>query len=240
MSRIFRTLPVLMAVLLFGFTAQAQEEGVGITGKGVKAGSAWGSLSTNDDEFSPGSAGGFTAGVFLTYNFSPKLAIQPELLYVAKGAGDEGFLSGAGYNLGYVEVPVLLKYTPSSNRRLIPSVYLGPAVSVLTSAEIYYHGFFTSYEYDVKDGMKNLDFNMVFGGEIAFRSTRSAKLVLDVRYSIGLVNAIDPVEWNASRNAAEEEGDWGPFHWTREDRPMVAEDAYIKNRVFSFMLGLKF
>ncbi|MCX6834294.1 MAG: hypothetical protein NTW07_04040, partial [candidate division Zixibacteria bacterium] len=77
MSRIIRALPVLMAILLFGFAVQAQEESVGITGKGIKLGSAQGSLNTNDSVFDAGATGGFTGGAFLTYNITPRLAIQP-------------------------------------------------------------------------------------------------------------------------------------------------------------------
>jgi hypothetical protein len=240
MYRILQTLSLLVIVLMSGITVNAQEEGVGITGKGIKLGSAWGSLNTNDSVFDAGATGGFTGGAFLTYNITPRLAIQPELMYVQKGTGDNNFFGGDGYNLGYLEFPVLLKYNLSTGRRLIPSVFLGPAVSTLLSAEIYYDGFFTEDErYDVKDGMKSVDFGLVLGGEVVFRSTKPIRFFLDVRYTLGLANVVDPVKWNEGRKIVDE-GDFLIFHWIDYDRPLINEDSNIKNRVFTFLIGLKF
>jgi len=240
MYRILQTLSILAVAILFGISVQAQEEGVGITGKGIKLGSAWGSLNTNDSVFDAGATGGFTGGAFLTYNITPRLAIQPELMYVRKGAGDNDFFGGDGYALGYLEFPVLLKYNLSPDTRLIPSVFFGPSVSTLLSADIYYDGFFTEDEnYDVKDGMKSVDFGLMFGGEVVFRSTRPLKFFLDVRYTLGLTNVVDAVKWNDGREIADE-GDWGPIHWTDYDRPLIDEDAEAKNRVFAFLIGVRF
>ena len=240
MYRALQTLSLLVVVLMFGIPAHAQEEGIGITGKGIKLGSAWGSLSTNDSVFDAGATGGFTGGAFLTYNITPRLAIQPELMYVQKGTGDNDFFSGDGYALGYLEFPVLLKYNLSPDTRLVPSVFFGPAVSTLLSAKIYESNFFEENEvYDVKDGMKSVDFGLVIGGEVAIRSTKPVGFFLDVRYTLGLVNAVDPVKWNDGREIADE-GDWGIFHWTEYNRPVIKEDAYIKNRAFTFLIGIKF
>lgn len=235
MSRIFRTLPVLMAVLLFGFTAQAQEEGIGITGKGIKLGAAWGSLNTNDSVFESGSTAGFAACAFLTYSITPKLALQPEVMYVRKGAGENYMFGGEGYKLGYLEIPVLLKYNLSAGKRLIPSLFAGPAVSTLLSAQIYDDNFFSDDEvYDVKDGMKSVDFGLVLGGEVAFKSSKAFNFFLDVRYTLGLVNIVDPVKWNDGRTIVDEGG------WDEYDRPLIDEDADVKNRVFTLLIGIKF
>ena len=244
MNRILQVLPAVIIILVLCFAAQAQEEGVGITGKGIKLGATWGSLNTNDSVFEAGAAGGFTGGAFLTYNITPRLAIQPELIYVQKGTGDNNFFYGDGYNLGYLELPVLLKYNLSPDTRLVPSVFFGPAVSTLLSAEIYDDHFFGDDEvYDVKDGMKNVDFGLVFGGEVAFRSTRPVRFFFDVRYTLGLVNVVDPVKWSEGREISDEGDYWlGPFliHWTEYNRPEIKEDAYIKNRAFTFLIGIRF
>jgi hypothetical protein len=159
---------------------------------------------------------------------------------VQKGTGDNNIFYGDGFDLGYLELPVLLKYNLSPDTRLIPSVFFGPAVSTLLSAEIYEDNFFTEDEvYDVKDGMKNVDFGLVLGGEVAFRSTRPVKFFLDVRYTLGLVNVVDPAKWNDGREIVDE-GDWGFLHWTEYDRPLIKEDACIKTRAFTFLIGIKF
>jgi len=240
MSRFLRVFPVLAAVLLLGLAVQAQENSVGITGKGIKLGAGWGSLSTNNEAFESGSTAGFAAAAFLTYSFTPKLALQPEVMYVRKGAGENYIFVGDGYKLGYLEFPVLLKYKLVDGKRLIPSLFAGPAVSTLLSAEIYQDNFFSDDEvYDVKDGMKSVDFGLVFGGEVAFQSTRQVKFFLDVRYTLGLNNVIDPVKWNDGREIVDE-GDWGIFHWTDYNRPLIEEDVEVKNQVFSFLIGIRF
>ncbi len=229
----------MLFMLLACALLQAGELIPGITGKGVKIGVAWGSMNTNDEEFNAGSAGGFTAGAFLTYSFSPKLAIQPELLYVAKGSGHANIIYSSGFDCGYLEVPVLLKYTPSDKGRLKPGLYFGPAISTLLSAELYYDGFFSDYENDVKDGMKSLDVSIIVGGEVEFRSAKPVSFFVDVRYSLGLMNTIDPAKWNEGRKIVDE-GDIGFIHWIDYDRPLLADDAYAKNRVFSISIGAKF
>ena len=240
MSRILRAVPVLATVLLLGLTVQAQDDIPGISGKGIKLGAGWGSLSTNNEVFESGSTAGFAAAAFLTYSFTPKLALQPEVMYVRKGAGENSIFVGDGYKLGYLEFPVLLKYKLADGKRLIPSVFFGPAVSTLLSAEIYQDNFFDEDDvYDVKDGMKSVDFGLVLGGEVAFRSTRQVEFFLDVRYTLGLTNVVDPVKWNEGRTIVDE-GDWGIFHWTDYDRPLIDEDVEVKNRVFSLLIGLKF
>jgi len=244
MIRILRVSPVLVVILLLSISVHAQEEGVGVTGKGIKLGAGWGSFSTNDSVLVSGTIGGFAGGAFLTYNITPRLAIQPELMYVRKGTGDNNFLFGDGYKIGYLEFPVLLKYNFSSEKRLIPSVFLGPAVSTLLSAEVYQDRFlFSDERYDVKDGMKSVDFGLVFGGEVAFRSTRAVKFFLDVRYTLGLVNIIDPEKWNENRRIVDEgDFDLGPWtiHWIDYDRPLIDENAEAKNRVFTFLIGIRF
>ena len=65
------------------------------------------------------------------------------------------------------------------------------------------------------------------------------RFFLDVRYTLGLANVIDPVKWNDGREIVDE-GDWGPIHWTDYDRPLIDEDAEAKNRVFAFLIGVRF
>lgn len=229
----------LITLLLLSLNVQAEERTPGIAGKGIKLGGAWASLNTNDSVIESGTSGGFTAGLYFTYSLSPKLAVQPELLYVAKGSANANFLYSTGFDCGYLEVPVLLKYNLSDKGRLKPSLFMGPAVSTLLSAELFSHGFFTNHEYDVKDGMKTLDLSIIVGGELELRSARAVKFLVDVRYSLGLMNAIDPTKWNAGRRVVDE-GDFGPIHWVDYDRPLLAEDTNAKNRVLSFMIGIRF
>ena len=91
--------------------------------------------------------------------------------------------------------------------------------------------------------MKSMDFGLVFGGELAFRSTKPIGFFLDVRYTLGVVNIIDPEKWNEGRRIVDEgDYDLGPFtiHWTDYNRPLIDEGAEAKNSVFTFLIGIRF
>ena len=225
-----------------GDPTQEQQEGVGFMGVGIKVGMAYATLGTDVPEFeNAGPAAGFTIGAFGTYNITPALAIQPELLYVRKGLGDTDLLTSAGFRLSYLEIPLLVKYDLVRTGKTLPRLYLGPAAGVLLGARLYYHGLFSDYDHDVKDGMKSVDFCLVFGGEVEIRSVSVGKLMVDVRYSLNLSNSIDPAKWNDRAKDVDEGFSW---HWydpfSEYDRPHLDDDAYAKNRVFSILVGYRF
>ena len=222
--------------------SQEEQEGVGFMGVGIKVGMAYATLSTDVPEFeNAGPGAGFTIGAFGTYNITPALAIQPELLYVRKGPGDTDLLTSAGFRLRYLEIPLLVKYDLVRTGKTAPRLYLGPAAAVLLGADIYYHGLFSDYDHDVKDGMKSVDFCLVFGGEIEIRSVSIGRLMFDVRYSLSLSSSIDPAEWN---DAAKEVDEGFPWYWydpfSEFDRPYLEDDAYARNGVFSIFVGYRF
>jgi hypothetical protein len=231
----------LVLVLMSGAIAQEMEENIGFKGGGIKVGMAFASLSTNVPEFKEaGSATGFTIGAFGTYNITPALAIQPEVLYVRKGLGDADLLTSEGFRLSYLEIPLLVKYDLVRTGKTIPRLYLGPAAGVLLGADLYYHGLFTDYSHDVKDGMKSVDFCLVFGGEVEVTSVRIGRLMLDVRYSLSLSSAVDPAEWNDAAKPVDEGFFWPYPIFGEFDRPYLADDADAKNGVFSIMVGYRF
>lgn len=79
-----------------------------------------------------GSRLGFVGGGFLSLNFGNSFAIRPEILYEQKGGKDT---SNNTYQLDYVEIPVLLKFslgTPGIN----PAILLGPSFSFNMVAQV--------------------------------------------------------------------------------------------------------
>lgn len=226
----------LLVLSLVTVGARAQQHVAGVSGYGVKVGVGWATMNTNDETFKSGSAGGVTAGIFLTYAVSPKLALQPELLYVPKGSSTDNLFLASGFDCSYLEVPVLLKYNLTQTDRVIPSVYAGPAVGVLLSGELFSDWFISDRDgSDVTDGMKSLEMSLIFGGNLEFASSKKFNFFVDVRYSLGLTNTVDPEKWNDGRTIIDE-GFWG----TDYDRPILPSDAYARNRVISFMLGMRF
>lgn len=231
----------LVLVLMSGAIAQEPEQNVGFKGGGIKVGMAFASLSTDVPEFKEaGSATGFTIGAFGTYNITPALAIQPEVLYVRKGSGEVDLLTSGGFRLSYLEIPLLVKYDLVRTGKTIPRLYLGPAAGILLGANLYYHGLWTDYDHDVKDGMKSLDLCLVFGGELEVTTVRIGRLMVDVRYSLGLSSAVDPAEWNGAAKIVDEGFHWPYPAFEEFDRPYLEDDASAKNSVFSIMVGYRF
>ncbi len=215
-------LAALSILLVLCLSVQAEGKIPGISGKGIKLGLGFSTLSTSIDEFEGyDSYAGPVIGVFLTYNLTPEVALQPELIYVEKGAGG-GILGGRRWRHNYLEVPVVLKYCLSVNGKLKPSVYLGPAMSILMSAD--FRGSVISDVIDTKNAMKGFDVGIAIGGAVDYRH-----LVFDIRYTVGMVNAYDPAEWN---RLLEAEDPADIYH-------MITDD-YMKNRCLAFTLGYRF
>ena len=207
-------------ILILGVTASAQQANVGVTGKGFKLGFDIASINTDYDELDDflDSRVGFIGGVYLTYNFTPQFAVQPEILYVSKGAEKDLFIVTPYWSISYLEVPVLLKFDIMPAGPAHPNLFVGPAMSVLLSSEVGY----SDESFDVADGMKSLDMSLVFGGGIDYKH-----LTFDVRYTLGLTNTIDADKVNEL--TGEEAGDY--FY--------LEGDPSVKNSNISFMIGAR-
>lgn len=208
-------------VLLLSVAASAQVPATGITGKGLKLGLGFASINTDyqelDDFFD--SRVGFSGGAFLTYSLSPQFAVQPEVLYVSKGAEKDLFFFTAYWSSDYIEVPVLLKFDLMPMGPAHPNLFAGPAMSFLLGSEIGALG----VSYDVADGMKSTDFGVVFGAGIDYR-----RFTFDVRYDLGLSNTIDADKINSITGAVPSD-----FYY-------LEGDPSVKNKDVSFMLGFRF
>src|SRR5664279_5032069 len=163
---------VMFTSLLFLlFTAKVQQAHFGFKG-GVNISQ----LNFNDNTSSDSKIG-VNLSVFAHIHASKTWAIQPELLYSLEGAQKVG-ISGASYNLNYLNVPVLLQYMFSNGFRLEG----GPQIGFLLNAKR-------------KSGDVTVEFN-------GFKSTAisiplgvgyltSSGIGLDARYVFGLSNLND-------------------------------------------------
>ncbi len=125
----------------------------------------------------------FGGGVFGKITPSPTICIQPEVLFMQKGAEDD-VEGGEKLKLNYIEVPVLVKYMIPTEGNINPSIFAGPAVSFLMSAD---YG-----DEDMKDYIKSVDFGLAFGAgaDIAI-GDGGGKVTFDGRYTLGLSNIND-------------------------------------------------
>ena len=135
---------VALAFFLTGIlplTAQAQlGEGIDIK-PGVRAGvdfmTFWGDDVDGDET---NRRTGILVGGFLLADFAGPFAVQPELMYIQKGAGQERTLPDGTtvtrtFKLDYIEVPILVKLQVPLEEGITPSVFAGPTLGLNVTAE---------------------------------------------------------------------------------------------------------
>lgn len=132
---------------------------------------------------------GFAVGGFVTIQVARAFAIEPEVLYVRKGAKIEPSGGGKGkFRVPYVEIPVLAKFRvpPRGSSIVSPHAYVGPALAFKTGC----HASFTdgtttisgkcdAQPFDAK--IKSTDVSLVFGAGVDI-----GRAMIDARYDLGL------------------------------------------------------
>ena len=165
----------LIALAMTATTASAQRKAdVGFLG-----GAAFSTLMGVDDSVSVRSSTGFAGGVFVGIPVAKSLVIEPEVLYVNKGAGLED--TEVSLNLNYIEIPVLLRYEFKEDGG--PFAYVGPYVGFVaecsTSAD--------TLSFPCADD--NIETSTDFGGTIGVGFRKDA-WGFDIRYDYGFTDAI--------------------------------------------------
>ncbi len=197
------SLCLAVACLVSGAAAATAQISLGV--KGGLSLATW----TGDDIQDVDWRRGWAGGGFATIRFGPRIAIQPEVLFVQKGV--EGEIVGdpqADVELMYVEVPLLFKFllpggtTPASG----PFLMLGPAIAFRTGCQVNLggEGFSASVDCDQLTDpeplpIKDSDLSAVFGGGIGF-AIGTALLTFDGRYQLGLQSIDDSPAENDVKN----------------------------------------
>jgi hypothetical protein len=195
---------VALAFFLTGIlplTAQAQLGG-GIDRKeinikpGVRAGVDFMKIGGEDAADDNNRRTGFLIGGFVLVD-AGLIAVQPELMYIQKGASQERTLPDGTtvtrtIKLDYIEVPVLVKLQVPLEEGITPSVFAGPTLGLNVTAvqefEPEIDRFFESG--DISDGVSGTDFGLALGGGIDIDSP-VATLMGDIRYGLGLTSVDD-------------------------------------------------
>ena len=165
-------------------------------GFGIKGGIDFASLAGGGTPSNAKSLTTFSAGAYLEIPIPSFFILQPEVFFARKGFVQQYGVDLSripqipiGYKatmtLSYLEIPVLLKYT-FDVPIVQPSVYAGPGVAILLSAN-------QNINYSNNDNlnialtgsMAPLDPELLFGA-----SVRVAIVRIDARYSRGFVSVI--------------------------------------------------
>lgn len=216
MKKIMKGFPLVLALVLFlSLTNSPAQAGITFGAKGGFTLANIKSVPETFEGFKWENKTGLAGGVFMEIGLPGPFSIQPEVLYVQKGAkisfSVEGISGTLKANIDYIEIPLLLKYNFISGGPLNPSVYFGPYFGFNTKAEFVIENEGEERE-DIKDDIKNTEFGMVFGLGLT-QKLGTIKLTLDARYDLGISNIIE------------------------ED---VDEPSSIKTRTWLFMVGIAF
>lgn len=179
---------------------------------GIKAGLAV--ANVDPSEIFPGvdlkTKKGPGGGAFVTWGLSEHFGLQGELLYVSKGLsfGKSEETDEYGNSIGtleilqvmdYLEIPLLLRAAWFTERPVSPAVVVGPAVSFKVRERFKTTG---AREGSVKtDAFASSDFGVAAGGELRFR-TGPRWSVIEARYTIGLVDAVERFYTRKEKNRA--------------------------------------
>lgn len=183
---------------------------------------------------------GVMAGGFVVLDLPGPLALQPELLYVQKGAqwaqpvitGSSGDLRTVDLTIteqfDYIELPLLAKIQiPLGDTFVLPTVFGGPVVglNVASGRKISGGNWRTAGVEDElqerKPEANQAEFSLVTGVGAEFLISDGPSVVLDIRYELGLTRSVD-------------------YRLDYPDSNTIVIPPIIRNQGFVFTAGLAF
>jgi hypothetical protein len=215
MKKLMIAVAVLALLLVSAplFAAEAGEIHYGIKAGGIMA-KAWGDDVPDEASWKFG----VNAGAFMNYRLNDMFVVQPEAFYAMKGwkydISDEDLGDySVNVKLDYIDIDVLAKLTVPMEGKIKPAIFVGPYVGIKASAKMEVE----DVSEDI-DNAKSTDFGVVLGGEVGYELGNGMMILLDVRYSMGMVNIFD----------------------VPEDAPAGTEAPNVKNQALIFMAGVAF
>ena len=165
---------------------------------------------------STGTNTGFGLGGYYVFQTSPTFGIELEGQYIRRGvkitleaSGVSGIPSGtdleAQFQMNYLEIPVLARFSPSPAARTRVVLLAGPVIGFLTSANLKMTVADQSQSQSVSEGYEDVNFGLLGGVGISAQVGTNSHLVLQARYFLGLTNPIAQDEFEAKS------GDFGIF-----------------------------
>jgi hypothetical protein len=145
------------------------------------------------EDMDPGYTNGFGLGAFLKMAISDRLSIQPEFLYLQKGASATEEDVDITFAVDFVEIPVLLRIDVPTDGSIAPYFLIGPAIGFKTGCEIRGEGGGMEVTLDCDEAdaaIKSVDFGGVAGAGLSI-AAGSGNIHIGARYNYGLINLDD-------------------------------------------------
>ncbi len=171
---------------------------LGVKG-GVSFSSHW-STAEESDAYERETTGqdGFAGGVFASIPLGGIFALQPELLFVQKGADHRINISSVpvgdinvAYEVDYIEIPVLLKLYLLDFDGIRFYTSGGGYIAFMTgSSYSFTNKYIPGFTVDMED-LEDPDFGFTFGNGFEFKA-ENITLSVEYRYSMGFVDVVYP------------------------------------------------
>ena len=202
--------PALFALIALTFSVGlfVPESVRGQMGLSLQAGASLATLGGSDVDSADSRIGPRVAASAIV-PLRSNLDLQLGAAYAAKGATEQEFGVDVNLGLGYLEIPVLLRLTPSVAGTISPHFTIGPALALRVScnAAVSAEGVEISIDCDEEfDDLKSMDFGAIAGAGLDIATSGSLSVSLDLLYNFGLSS--------------------------------IAESDDVKNRAFSFLAGV--
>jgi hypothetical protein len=162
---------------------------------GVKGGAIFANLSfeTDDRTSSFDYRPGFTGGLFVVWPADRRVALQTEARFSQKGAKFERPSVSGRTTINYLEVPVLARASSAEFGGASFHVFPGPSFAIRLSGE-------TESTVEGQEGRVEEDFERFDVGVVAGAGVELGRLVVDGRYTWGLLDIDEQVDQVKIRN----------------------------------------
>lgn len=172
------------AAVAFGF-AGVQEAAAQQNMFGVKGGLVAAELDGDIEGLATRT--GLGVGGFLQVMIGPSFSVQPEALFLRKGASEDDGGDGE-VKVNYLQVPILVQYHVSVPG-VSPRVFAGPSLAFEVGCDVEEDGVAGSCEAEGFD-TKSADFGLVFGAGVDIPAG-GVVVTLDGRYDLGVTDITD-------------------------------------------------
>lgn len=149
---------------------------------------------------------GLGLGVYYLHNLSPTFGLQLEGQYIQRGGGfdlegtnllDIGSLDmEVGFNLSYIEFPLLVRYKGSPTAKVRPVLLGGPVVGFKVGSTMELSANGQSSSQDLPGGVNSMTFGLLAGAGLAIDVGQTTALVIQGRYYLGLSEPIDDADFS--------------------------------------------
>jgi hypothetical protein len=152
---------------------------------------------------------GLIGGGFVQFSFNDRVSLQPELLFVQKGAsldlGPDG--GDVSMSVNYIELALMGRFTRTLGQVWRGYVMAGPSLGLKAGTDSRLDGVSGTIDFNLDPAISSRDVGLVFAGGL-----ERSRYLLEARYSFGLSDIATSI---------------------------YEHESSLKNRVFAVMIGVR-